>query len=105
MCQDTGSWFFLLVCDAQSALSSRYQQQYMFPRVMWLSFRIVQIAAPGIYRLMHSVIRCVDLPGVVCLMHPHDFLGVHMLWPGRPNRLSVVKCTLVCVSVIFVCFW
>ena len=90
MCQDTGSWFFLLVCGAQSALPARYQQQDMFSRVMWLGFLIVQVVAPGVYRLKHSVIRCVDLLGVVCLVHPHDFLGVHMLWLGRPNRISVV---------------
>ena len=74
-----GSWFFLLVCHAQGALPVRYQQRYMFLSLIWLSFHIVQVMAPGGYRLMHSIVRYVSLPGVVCWVHPLEFLGVH-LW-------------------------
>jgi len=73
-----GSWFFLLVCHAQGALRVRYQQKYMFLGLIWLSFRIVQVIAPRVYRLMNCIVWWVSLPGVVCLMHPHDFLVVHL---------------------------
>ena len=59
-----GSLFFLLVCHAQGAPPVRYQQGYMFVSLIWLSFHIVQVMAPGDYRLMHSSVRYVSLPGV-----------------------------------------
>ena len=77
-----GSWLFLLVCHAQGALRVRFQQRFMFQSLIWLSFHIVQVMAPGVYRLMHCMFSCVSWPGVVYWVHPHDFLGMHLLWPG-----------------------
>jgi len=74
-----GNLSFLLVCHAQGALPVRYQQGYMFVSLIWLRFHIVQVMAPGGYLLMHSSVRYVSLPEVVCWVHPLDFLGVH-LW-------------------------
>ena len=42
-----GSLLFLLACHAQGALPVRYQQGYMFVSLIWLSFHIVQVMAPG----------------------------------------------------------
>ena len=50
----------------------------MFVSVIRVSFHIVQVMAPGDYRLIHSSVRYVSLPGVVCWVHPLDFLGVHL---------------------------
>ena len=73
-----GSLVFVLVCHAQVALPDRYQQGHMFVSLIWLSFHIVQVMAPGEYCLMHSSVWYVSLPGVVCWVHPLDFLGVHL---------------------------
>jgi len=50
----------------------------MFVSLIWLSFHIVQVMAPGEYRLMYSSVWYVSLPGVVYWVYPLDFLGVHL---------------------------